>query len=84
MGVELRAFLSEFVNRRCPVIPVILAGAKTVPELPIFLRQLTWVDFRQNPDDAMARLIWGITGDRPERPTKRTVARRRRRIVQSN
>ncbi len=56
-SVEMRAFLSEFVRRRCPVIPVILASAKAIPELPIFLRQLTWVDFRENPDDALTRLV---------------------------
>ena len=38
---EIRAFLSEFVNRDCPVIPVILPDAETIPELPIFLRQMT-------------------------------------------
>lgn len=64
-NMEMRAFLSEFVSRRCPVIPVILPGAGTVPELPIFLRQLTWVDFRRNQSDAMNRLIWGVTGNRP-------------------
>lgn len=63
--MEIRAFLSEFVHRGCPVIPVILPDAKDVPELPIFLRQLTWVDFREAPDEAMERLIWGITGKKP-------------------
>ena len=40
---EMRAFLSEFVRRECPVIPVLLPGA-TSAELPIFLRNMTWVD----------------------------------------
>lgn len=62
---EMRAFLSEFVNRRCPVIPVILKSCNTVPQLPIFLRQFTWVDFRKPEPDPIARLIWGITGTRP-------------------
>ncbi len=65
-NMELRAFLSEFVRRQCPVIPVILPSAGQVPRLPIFLRQLTWVDFRKDPDKAMKRLIWGITGNRPD------------------
>jgi hypothetical protein len=65
--MEIRAFLSEFVRRRCPVIPVILPDAETIPELPIFLRQLTWVDFRQTPTEAIDRLIWGITGKKPRR-----------------
>ena len=76
--LEMRAFLSEFVNRRLPVIPVILASATTIPELPIFLRQLTWVDFRQDEDDAMARLIWGITGKKPARSKDLTYQTRKR------
>jgi hypothetical protein len=65
--MEVRSFLSEFVNRKCPVIPTILPGAKSVPELPIFLRQMMWVDFRENSDRALDLLTWGITGKRPPR-----------------
>ena len=61
-NMELRAFLEEFTRRQCPVIPVILPDARTVPELPIFLRQLTWVDFRKDYSKALRYLIWGITG----------------------
>ncbi len=61
---ELYAFLNEFVNRGCPVIPVILPGSRKVPELPIFLKGMTWVDFRDQDSDALKRLIWGITGQR--------------------
>ncbi len=64
--VEIRAFLSEFVNRRCPVIPVILADCKTVPQLPLFMRQFTWVDFRKDLPTPFDQLIWGITGERPQ------------------
>ena len=64
--VEIRAFLSEFVNRRCPVIPVILADCEEVPELPLFMRQFTWVDFRKNQPTPFGQLVWGITGQRPE------------------
>ena len=60
--MELWAFLSEFVKRRCPVIPVILSKAQKSPQLPIFLREMTWVDFRKQSPDPMERLIWGITG----------------------
>jgi TIR domain len=62
--MELRAFLEEFVSRRCPVIPVILADCMTVPQLPIFLRQLTWVDLRKTTPDPFKLLLWGITGRR--------------------
>lgn len=62
--IELRAFLSEFVNRGCPVIPVILPGTVDVPPLPIFLRQFMWVDLRQTTPDPYQQLKWGITGVR--------------------
>jgi GTPase SAR1 family protein len=61
---ELRAFLSEFVKRGCPVIPVLLTEAPKKPELPIFLKARTWVDFRKQEPDPMEMLIWGITGKR--------------------
>jgi hypothetical protein len=38
---ELEAFLREFVNRGCPVIPVLLPDAPEEPQLPIFLRGYT-------------------------------------------
>jgi hypothetical protein len=62
--MELRAFIQEFVRRRCPVIPVILRTAGQVPELPLFLRSMTWVDFRKKDPDPIETLIWGITGRR--------------------
>ena len=61
---EIRGFLSEFINRSCPVIPVILKDCDAVPQLPIFLRQFTWVDFRKTSPDPFRLLRWGITGDR--------------------
>ena len=61
---ELEAFLREFVNRSCPVIPVLLPDAPEEPQLPIFLRGYTWVDFRRQDPDPLELLIWGITGIR--------------------
>ncbi|WP_216638307.1 toll/interleukin-1 receptor domain-containing protein [Mycobacterium asiaticum] len=61
---EISALLLEFASRSCPVIPVILPDAKEIPTLPLFLRTLTWVDFRDQTHDAMDRLVWGITGQR--------------------
>ncbi|MCY2950478.1 MAG: toll/interleukin-1 receptor domain-containing protein [Planctomycetota bacterium] len=58
---EVDALLLEFVNRGCPVIPVILSDCHTEPALPLFLRAHTWVDFRKADPDPMAQLIWGIT-----------------------
>jgi hypothetical protein len=65
--IELRAFLSEFMRRRCPIIPVILPKCVTVPNLPLFLRQFTWVDFRRTTPDPFAHLLWGIRGKKPTR-----------------
>ena len=61
---ELTVFLREFVNRKCPVIPVLLPDAPKEPKLPIFLKGMTWIDFRKNERDSIERLIWGITGKR--------------------
>jgi hypothetical protein len=59
---ELMAFLRAFVERDCPVIPVLLPGADR-PSLPVTLRGMTWVDL--TAEDALDRLEWGITGVRP-------------------
>ena len=58
---ELDAFLREFVHRGCPVIPVLLADAPREPVLPVFLKAMTWVDFRIQDPDPLQRLLWGIT-----------------------
>lgn len=44
---EMEALLREFVNRKCPVIPVFLASAPEDANFPIFLRGMTEVDFRK-------------------------------------
>lgn len=63
---EMRGFLSEFVRRNLPVIPVLLPGASDKPELPIFLKEFTWVDLRAGiSENALDRLQWGITGKKP-------------------
>jgi hypothetical protein len=59
---ELDAFLRNFVQRKRPVIPVLLPTAPATPDLPLFLEQNTWVDFRISDPDPMERLLWGITG----------------------
>ncbi len=64
---ELHAYLSEFINRGCSVIPVILPECETVPPLPIFLKSMRWVDFRKTDPDPLKNLMWGITGKHPGR-----------------
>jgi hypothetical protein len=63
-NIEVRSFLQEFARRQCPIIPVILKDCGSVPSLPLFLGQLTWVDFRKSTPDPFERLLWGITGRR--------------------
>ena len=63
---ELRAFLNQFVRRGCTVIPVVLSSAKERPDLPIFLQDFHWVDFRQSNPVPLKQLIWGITGNKPD------------------
>lgn len=58
--MEVRAFLSEFVGRGCPVIPVILPSAPEVPQLPLFLKQMTWVDLRRHYEKNLRRLIGAL------------------------
>ncbi|HEX8065269.1 MAG TPA: TIR domain-containing protein [Thermoleophilaceae bacterium] len=61
---ELNAFLLNFVERGSPVIPVLLPTAAESPQLPVFLRDKGWVDFREPRSKPLAHLIWGITGER--------------------
>jgi TIR domain/NACHT domain len=62
---EIQAFLSQFVERGCPVIPAILPSAKTTPALPWTLKNIHYVDFRITYPDPLKQLIWGITGQKP-------------------
>jgi hypothetical protein len=68
---EMHVALALAVEQDLPVIPVLLADAPTVPELPRFIEGRTWVDLRPNAEPgslpALERLIWGITGKRPNR-----------------
>ena len=78
---EMQAALNEAVSGACEsgllayrVIPVLLPGANEPPkeELPVFLRQQTWVDFRLplglDDPDALRRLVAGVRGKPPGKP----------------
>jgi hypothetical protein len=67
--VELRAFISQCVERNIPVIPVLLPGVNSIPENLVFLNEFNWVKFRVDIDEeeALDNLIWGITGRHPRR-----------------
>lgn len=62
--IEYDALLREFVRRGCPVVPVILPTAPGIPEMPMFLRGMMWVDFRKSQPNPLRQLLWGITGKR--------------------
>ena len=65
---ELRVALNESARRKLPTIPVLLPGTGDEPRLPPFLVQRTWVDLRGGiSEHGLDRLVWGITGRRPER-----------------
>jgi tetratricopeptide (TPR) repeat protein len=64
---EMRAFIARSRRERIPVIPVLLPGCPESPQLTVFLEAFTWVDLRQELSaDGFARLVWGITGKRPD------------------
>lgn len=63
---EVYALLQEFIQRGCPVIPVMLPETQTQPRLPIFLKNRHWVDFRVQMPDPISQLLWGITGEKSD------------------
>ncbi|MGR9052798.1 MAG: toll/interleukin-1 receptor domain-containing protein [Gammaproteobacteria bacterium] len=64
---EMRACLDQFVKRQLPVIPVLLPDTRNKPDLPIFLRQFTWVDLRSGlTSEGLNQMQWGITGVKPK------------------
>ena len=73
--MELNAFIQQFVNRDCPVIPVILSHAPPgKPQLPAFLEIMTWVDFRMQEPDPIKQLIWGITNKKHEADNSKSIS----------
>lgn len=67
--VELRAFISQCVERGIPVIPVLLPGVNKIPDEFVFLNQFSWVKFKNDihDEESLDNLIWGITGNHPKR-----------------
>jgi TIR domain len=63
--LQIYAFIQQYIDRECAIIPVLLPDAPKKPELPSFLAEFGWVDFRKQEPDPMKQLVWGITGARP-------------------
>jgi len=65
--IELHTLTSQFVKKRIKVIPILLPEVSELPEDLLFLQGFNWVSFKQITDeDAFDRLIWGITGKKPQ------------------
>jgi hypothetical protein len=62
---EIQAFIGEFVDRGCPVIPTVLADVTQTPKLPWTLRNRHCVDFRETYPEPLKQLVWAITGRNP-------------------
>lgn len=60
---EMQAALRIAVETKRSVIPILLPGAPSRPELPMFLANRTWVDLRSGlTEDAFNRIKWGVAG----------------------
>jgi hypothetical protein len=65
-ALQVQALLDQFVERKfLRVIPVFLDDAPQKPEMSVFLKLFTSVDFRVQSPNPFVRLMWGITGKRP-------------------
>jgi hypothetical protein len=62
---EIELILRDFIRREGPVIPVLLPSAVETPNLPGFLGNRHWVDFRRAEPNPLQQLIYGITGRHP-------------------
>lgn len=68
-ALELRAFLSQCIERHIPVIPTLLPEAEIPEVVRPFTSELQVVRFEKTIDEteAFADLVWGITGERKDR-----------------
>lgn len=62
--IEIKVFLDEFARRELRIGLVLLPGCTDKPQVPLFMRNFKWVDFRVNDPNPLDQLIWGITGDK--------------------
>lgn len=64
---EMQGALRLAKNDHRPIIPVLLPGCPTQPDLPLFLGNRTWVDLRDGLlEEGFGKLLWGITGKKPK------------------
>lgn len=60
---ELSGYFMQFVERGCPIFPVILKDAPAQPEIPPLLKMMTWIDFRRRQPNAFATLVRAIRSE---------------------
>jgi nucleoside 2-deoxyribosyltransferase len=60
-GQELNVALERQLKNEARLLPLLIRPCNPTG----FLSQLTWVDFTEDYEAGLARLIWGITGERP-------------------
>jgi hypothetical protein len=60
--LEQAAFLEESVTRECRVIPAILPDCPRTTKLPVLLKTMAWVDFRESEPDPIKQLVRAIIG----------------------
>lgn len=70
---ETESALRMKVREGARIIPVLLPGADP-KQLPEYLRQFHWVDFREGEDTALKRLVWGIKAEPSESSNEETRA----------
>jgi hypothetical protein len=56
-NMEIYTVLDDFTRRRRPIVPVILPGADQALDIPLFLRNYTWVDLRVSNANAAQKII---------------------------
>lgn len=60
-SMEMDLLLRNFVERRLPIIPVILEGVEGAPRLPGFLQSFSMVDMRKPDQNPLSRIVWGMS-----------------------
>ena len=72
---EIEGALLEHVDRKLPVIPILLPDAPSKPEIPLFLRAFTWVDLRSGLTESnFDRLERGIREKEKPTPVPASIA----------
>jgi nucleotide-binding universal stress UspA family protein len=63
---DIHSFIQQSVTRGCVIVLMLLPGAD-LADLPVFLHGLTWVNLAVPDPDPIDQLVWGITGQQPNR-----------------